>query len=446
MSSHRKPITLTITEGVLKGNRINFDERMTCIIGRSRSCNLVIPKEADNKVSRHHCFLDVNPPQIAICDLGSKNGTYVNEKRVPTLGHSSGPCGEPEIQPVLLNDGDSVRIGDHAFRVSGPSRQSQSQDTNFVMTKRRGSLAGETVKIDGLSETDFVIDGYRLSRQLARGATGIVYLAENPATSDLAAVKVMLPKVFARKTMKERFLREVENVSTLRHPGIMALKRYGQLDDKFYMLMEYCPRGDLSGFLKENGGPLDVNDAVEIAIQILDALDYAHNIELSTQTKECFGAGSKLGRGIVHRDIKPENILLSDETDPLKVKISDFGLAKAFDFAGMSGFTQTGTFSGSLNYAPRQQVLNFKYVKPEVDVWATAAILYHMLTLSPPRNIDKANPIISVLENDPAPIRARNHEIPFKLGEVIDLALADAKLLHFKTAVDFKQALTSARG
>lgn len=92
---------------------------------------------------------------------------------------------------------------------------------------------------------------------------------------------------------------------------------------------------------------------------------------------------------------------------------------------------------------PRQQVLNFKYAQPDVDIWATAACLYYMLTANFPRNFTGADPFLVVLQNDPVPIRARNASIPQSLAEVIDLALVEKPEIYFKTAMEFKQALLS---
>jgi serine/threonine protein kinase len=92
---------------------------------------------------------------------------------------------------------------------------------------------------------------------------------------------------------------------------------------------------------------------------------------------------------------------------------------------------------------PRQQVINFKYAKPEVDVWAAAASLYNMLTGTYPRDFSDKDPFVTVLQSDPVPIRQRDSSIPKPLAELIDLALVDNPEIHFKTAAAFKRALES---
>jgi eukaryotic-like serine/threonine-protein kinase len=123
------------------------------------------------------------------------------------------------------------------------------------------------------------------------------------------------------------------------------------------------------------------------------------------------------------------------------VKIGDYGLAKSFDLAGLSGQTLTGTQAGTPVLMCRQQLLNYKYVQPEVDVWAAAACLYYMLTGAFPRDFTSGDPFLAVLQNDPVPIRQRDANIPQQLAKVIDLALLEKPEIYFKSAAEFKQAL-----
>lgn len=117
-------------------------------------------------------------------------------------------------------------------------------------------------------------------------------------------------------------------------------------------------------------------------------------------------------------------------------------MGKAFDTAGLSGYTRTGTVAGTPVYMPRQQVINFKYAKPDVDVWALAATLYNLLTGLFPRDFKKGvDPWRTVLQSAAIPIRERNAEIPKKLADVIDLALIDQPTITYKTAIEFKRAL-----
>lgn len=101
--------------------------------------------------------------------------------------------------------------------------------------------------------------------------------------------------------------------------------------------------------------------------------------------------------------------------------------------------------AGTPYFMPRQQVINFKYAKPEVDVWAMAASLYALLTGSPPRNfVHGTDPWQRVLQTDAMPIRQRQPALPPRLADVIDLALIDRPNMHFQSAAEFKRALENA--
>jgi eukaryotic-like serine/threonine-protein kinase len=138
--------------------------------------------------------------------------------------------------------------------------------------------------------------------------------------------------------------------------------------------------------------------------------------------------------------LKPSNLFLAKVKDEVIVKIGDYGLSKAFDLAGLSGQSMTGGAAGTPVFMCRQQLLNFKYSKPEVDVWATAACLYNMLTGYFPRNFT-GDPFLAVLQNEPVPIRQRDASIPKELAKVIDLALQEKPQIYFQTAAEFKKAL-----
>jgi serine/threonine protein kinase len=168
-------------------------------------------------------------------------------------------------------------------------------------------------------------------------------------------------------------------------------------------------------------------------------LEYTHNAEIPHVKLGSGGFGK--GRGLVHRDLKPSNIFLGNVDGKITVKIGDYGLAKAFDLAGLSGQTLTGFKAGTPVLMCRQQLLNYKHVQPEVDVWAAAACLYYMLTGTFSRNFTGRDLFDAVLQNDPVPIRQRDASIPRRLAEVIDLALVEKPEIYFKSATHLKQAL-----
>src|SRR5207248_2858357 len=125
---------------------------------------------------------------------------------------------------------------------------------------------------------------------------------------------------------------------------------------------------------------------------------------------------------LVHRDVKPQNVLLEGGT----ARLGDFGFAKAFELAGLSGHTRTGALGGSWGFMPRAQGLNYRYAPSSVDVWAAAATLYWMLTGATPRDFPAgADPVAIVLRESAVPIGRRDPAVPSGLAAVIDDVLAE---------------------
>jgi serine/threonine protein kinase len=286
--------------------------------------------------------------------------------------------------------------------------------------------------------------GYEIVRELGAGGMGAVYLARAPDGSEVA-VKVMLPRVAASPRAAATFLREAELARSLRHPHVVGLREAGCADGVFFLTMEYCPGGSVADLQRRRGGRLPWQEAVPLVLQALDGLAYAHAAPLALTQ----GGDRAEARGLVHRDVKPANLLLAGATGAWSVKVADFGLAKAFDLAGLSGQTLTGGVGGTPRFMPRQQVVNFKYARPEVDVWAAAACLYFLLTGCPPREYARGrDPWQVTLQTDRVPVHRREHgrSLPRRLADLLDEALVDRPAIPFTTAAAFKAALEGAIG
>ncbi|MBD2131357.1 MULTISPECIES: protein kinase [unclassified Sphaerospermopsis] len=439
-------VTLTITTGKLSGKQYIFDNRSTCVIGRNDDCNLQIADNIDMKVSRYHCLLDINPPEIRIRDLGSLNGTYVNGKIIGQ--RKAGQTAEAAKNIVLpeynLGHKDQVQIGDILFNISVKSEVEKQQipELSNILENQKPNFLDIIKNILNLANAGNqnlrVISNYQIIKSLGEGGCGEVFLAQHQKTKKLVALKIMLPAVAATEQGVRMFLREVENSKCLQHPNVIQCLDYDFAGNTFFFAMEYCEGGDVWDLMEKLGGSLPVNLAVDIILQVLDGLEYAHNVEVP-YVRLADGRLGK-GKGLVHRDLKPNNIFITKNNGKMVVKIGDYGLAKAFDLAGLSGQTFTGTKMGTPVFMPRQQVLDFKHSLPEVDVWASAACLYNMLTGKFPRDFD-GDPWSSILNNPPVPIRERDSSIPEKLAQVIDLALTEKPQIYFQTAIEFKEAL-----
>jgi serine/threonine-protein kinase len=502
---------MRVSQGKLTGTEFPFEERATCIIGRAEDCSPQVPNDADHKtISRHHCLLDINPPDIRVRDFGSLNGTFVNGKKIGQREKGQTPEEAAQVQfpEYDLKDGDEIKLGDTVFRVAifvpaycadcsveiPEEKRAQAQRTPGVYRcdacrekalkakrkeppkpkpkvcvkcgrdvsrevgqHRQGDYVCVSCKADPFQilkhllalakskDPDVVaIEGYEIIQELGRGGMGAVYLARHERTQQQVALKVMLPQVAADERAKRQFLRETENSSALKHPNIVHLVNNGCSNGTYFFTMEFCDGGSVDKLMKKHGGKLAVDEAIQIILQTLDGLEYAHNAVIPHV--ELADGNVTRGRGVVHRDLSPHNLFLSGSAGAWVGKVGDYGLAKAFDKAGLSGQTRTGTAAGKPWFMPRQQVINYKYSKPEVDVWAMAACLYNMLTGHVPRDFPRGkDPWQIVLQSEPIPIRKRQSSIPKRVADVIDQALVDKPQIPFKTAADLKRALENAR-
>ncbi|MGK7876745.1 MAG: protein kinase [Xenococcaceae cyanobacterium] len=454
-------ITLTVTKGSLQGQKFVCEEHTICIIGRAYDCNPQLPDDEEYRtISRYHCLLDINPPNICVRDFGSKNGTYVNGKKIGQRQPYQTPEEATQINfPVYdLQEGDFIGLGNIVFRVgievdrelaSTPKGAQMQVYSATISPKEPNLLEIITYNLkQPAADNNFVaIQGYKIVRSLAKGGFGEVYLGLNKQTGELVVLKVMLPKVAANLHNTGRFLHQMAIAKALQHRNVVQLLDYGYSDGTFFFTLEYCEGGRVADLMQQRGGRLSIDEAVPIILQTLDALEYIHNAEIP-YVKQDDGSFGK-GRGLVHCDIKPSNIFLTQIGGDriAKVgsiaKISECGLSKAFDRAGLSSQTMTDISADTPVFMPRQQVINFKYAKPEVDVWATAASLYNMLTGAYPRDFRGRDPFLLTLLTDTVPIRQRDASIPKPLAEVIDLALVDNPEIYFKSAASFKQAMES---
>lgn len=290
------------------------------------------------------------------------------------------------------------------------------------------------------------IGAYEVVRELGRGGQGVVYLARHRASGELIALKLLLAEVAVQESARNAFLREIETAQALRHPNVVEFRDSGSSGATFYCACEYCDGGSVDQLMVERGGRLAVEEALAIATQALDGLAYAHTVEIPglVPAGRAGGPGG-FARGLVHRDIKPSNILLAGSGSACVAKVADFGLSKAFDQAGLSGHTRTGSVGGTVAFMARQQIVSYKFAKPEVDVWAMAASLYHMLTGALPRDFPPGTDAIAVVLDRPAvPIRRRDSSVPPRLAEVIDEALIERPEIAIKSAAELKRALEQA--
>jgi len=336
------------------------------------------------------------------------NGTHINGKKIGGREKGETPeDGAKRVYPNIdLKHGDSIQVGKTKIEVSLIRDDAGGRQVDAALPE--GDLSGlspealQRLIFGQPGEAIFQMKDYSIERELGRGGCGAVYLARPSKGSNKVAVKIMLSRAQADTRAVEQFKREMAVIAKLRHPNIVRFLDSGSDEGTFFFVMDFCDGGSLSDAARRHGGTLSWETLRPWALQALEGLAAAHK------------------EGFVHRDIKPQNILIHQDI----AKISDFGLAKNFQKAGLSGNTLTGNYAGTPVFMPPEQITNFKYVKPVSDVWSFAASLYQLLTGKFPYRFDpNRDPIDIILNENPVPLRDRMPGLQMEIAAIIDKSL-----------------------
>jgi serine/threonine-protein kinase len=425
-------VTLRVLAGPYNGQEFVFDQHDTFLIGRSENAHLYLPE--DRFFSRHHCLLEIAPPRCFLRDLGSTNGTFVNGERV---------------QEIFLKSGDRVQGGQTVLEVDVQIEQRPSEAEAPTLTKpfeitiecancgRRecveGSATNEPMTFiceecrEELKRQPQPVPGYEMIKLLGRGGMGCVMLARSEKTGRAVAIKTLLPEVAVTDQAVRRFMREIDVAAALDHPNIVRYIESGTHNGAVYLVTEYVEGSDAARLADAQGGRLPYREAIDVISQSLDALAYAH------------------GKGYIHRDIKESNILLSGASPNYTAKLTDFGLAKSFTQTGMSGITMAGDMAGTFAYMPPEQIKDFRNVKPTSDIYALGMTAYSLLAGDTALDVgpsgDMAATVRAIFDGQIVPLRRRAAEVPERVAEVIERALAKDPAHRWQSAAAMRTAL-----
>jgi len=259
---------------------------------------------------------------------------------------------------------------------------------------------------------------YRVERRLGEGGMAMVYVADDLKHERKVALKVLKPELVA-VVGAERFLAEIKTTANLQHPHILGLYDSGEADGMLFYVMPYVEGESLRDRL-DREHQLPVDDAVRIATNVAEALDYAHR------------------QGVIHRDIKPANILLQDG----KPVVSDFGIALAVSAAGGERLTETGLSMGTPYYMSPEQASADREPTPASDVYSLGCVLYEMLVGDPPHTASSAQAVLAKIltEDVRAPSESRR-AIPPNVDAATRKALEKLPADRFAGAQSFAGAL-----
>jgi len=431
-------VTLNVVAGPQTGRSFTFDQHDTFMIGRSEDAHFCLPH--DRFFSRHHCIVEIAPPQAFLRDLGSTNGTFVNGLRVDSTYLKHGDRiqgGETVLEVQVTGDYDSqAPQAQRSYEKTEPSLITVACINCGLPAKAEASRPDARLSYlcencrEQLKKNPQPIPNYQMIKVLGQGGMGSVMLARAVSDGKLVAIKTLLPEVAVSEQSLKRFLREIEVSSSLRHPNIVSYIEHGTHNGIVYLVTEYVAGMDASRLAKQRGGKLPWQQVIKIIEQTLAALDFAHSL------------------GFVHRDIKEQNILVDGIYPNYIAKLTDFGLSKSYKQTGMSGVTMVGDVAGTIAYMPPEQVRDFKEVRPPADIYGIGMTAYSLLTgahaldISPNAGISET--VKAIFEKPIIPIAKRVPEVPLKVSAVIETALAKQVELRWRTAGEMREALLRA--
>ena len=281
----------------------------------------------------------------------------------------------------------------------------------------RSEPVSKLLEADGASDREH-IGRYPVERRLGQGGMGVVYLARDTRLNRPVAIKLLPPHLGGNADAVRRLSAEARTASALDHANLATIHEIAETEDgQTFIVMAYYEGETLRERLAR--GPLDVDEALDIGIQLADGLSAAHRA------------------GIVHRDIKPENVMLTGEG---RVVILDFGIAKAADADFATGGAQHGT---AAYMSPEQS--RGEPTDPRSDIWSTGVVLHELLSGSRPFAGDGISLVHAIREDPPAPLAPGRSGIPPALSEVVRTCLAKSPAMRLHSAGELAAALRAIR-
>jgi serine/threonine-protein kinase len=267
-----------------------------------------------------------------------------------------------------------------------------------------GSMIGET------------IGQYRIEAKLGEGGVGEVYRAVDVVLGRTVALKRLRPELTRRADVVERFRAEACTLAQLNHPNIAILHQLDHDGDDWFMVMEYVEGTTVSGLLQRRG-PLPVDEALELFVQALDGLGYAHE------------------QGIVHRDIKGSNLIVMSNG---LLKIMDFGIARVL---GAERLTMLGHPVGTPEYMSPEQIRG-EDIDGRADIYALGSLLYALLSGETPFQGGSDYELMRAqMENQPPALTERVASLPDGIAQAALRALAKDPADRFATTAELREAL-----
>lgn len=469
-------VLVTITKGPREGKTLAFSGHRMCVFGRANDCYEILP-ENDPTVGRHHFMLEVRAPDVSIRDLGSLNGTLVNGRRLGgRMDADAAARQHPGSQSMQLHHGDKIQIGDTVLEVAveapvgcavcgqstrlcaplirGASAQTALCDSCLALAldnvRREAAVASVAKVICDLCKKDvgaesgpfrqgnYICEACRarmaedktvlkkfldttshswkrggappirdleFRKTLGRGRLGTSYLARDKGGKRQVVVKVVFSKAIPDTVTQPELLSQFSQIRSLRHPNIVEVIDFGSAGNTFYVVSDYCTAGNVGQLMARRKGRLGMNEAAPIMLQILEGLAFAHK------------------NGLFHGDLKPENILLNGDEGKWVARISDLGLSRTLQQAGIGNMLSMESAS-DFPFTPSELLTGSGTPGPASDVWSIAAVFYFMLAGRLPHDSQpEMDPLGTQIESPIVPISERCPDMMPEFAQLIDGSL-----------------------
>ena len=340
-----------------------------------------------------------NPEQLAAVEALLKShveaGSFLEVPAAKQIGHAPADSSTTD---------DKTRISSPDAGIEENAQDGPQNDLSFLQPSSKTGSIG-------------LLGHYEVLQVLGQGAFGVVFKAFDEKLHRMVAIKVMNPALAATSPPRKRFLREARSSAAVRHENIVAIHAVEEQPVP-YLVMEYIPGKTLQQWLDEHG-PLDPTDVLKFGQQIAAGLSAAH------------------AQGLIHRDIKPANILI-DTSIEARIKITDFGLARAVDDASM---TQSGLIAGTPMYMAPEQARG-QTLDHRADLFSLGTVLYTMASGRPPFRASNTIAVLKrVCEDTPRPVSEVIPGSPKWLDEVIAKLHAKNPDERFQTAKEVADLL-----
>jgi serine/threonine-protein kinase len=330
-------LELTVLGGPDEGRTWRYDGMPSVILGRSGTPDRDLGFPTDPRMSREHVLLEERDGALHAVALRADLSFKHRGRRV---------------REAVLVHGDEVVIGASRIRVG-------------VVHHRRVGLASAATGTLELDVPRRRLEEFRLEGELGRGTLGVVHRAVDTTTGEVIALKVLRVGADVPAAARSYFLREMEVLRRLQHPGIARLRCVGWDDRAAFLGTELVPGRSLDMRVAREG-PLGEGASRELGRQLLAALEHAHD------------------SGFVHRDVKPGNVMVEERgPDELRCVLLDFSLARNCRDTGMLSLTRTGEGRGTLLFAAPECLRDAKHATYAADVFGVGATLYWALTEKP---------------------------------------------------------------